>query len=118
MGKKSRNKIRLFRQGQIVELQKKGDRVEYEELIDKRRNEVEDILIERNRDFRKYNIKAKTKDIEKDKGIIKNKSFNELKNGFLNTSNKEKYIKMNKEHIKGLPINQQRNLIKHFLQYL
>lgn len=101
-----------------MERQKPQNRVEYEKLIDNRRNEVEEVLIERNKDFRKFNIKAKADDVKLDKQVIKNKSFNQIKNGFLSSSNKENYIKQNSEHIKNLPMGNQRNLIKFFLQYL
>lgn len=118
MPRNSRNKLRLMRQGEIVESQRPSNRVEYEKLIDNRRNEVEGVLIEKNKDFRKFNIKAKADDIKLDKNVIKNKTYNQIKNGFLSSSNKEMYIKQNSEHIKDLPINEQRNLIQFFLTYL
>lgn len=118
MVRKSKNTKRIRQQKELVEYQKVNDRVEYEKLIDNRRDEVEEILIEKSKDFRKFNIKAKAEDIRKDKNIIKNKSLNQLKSGFINTSNKEQYIKDNRNHIKSLSINQQRNLIKLFLSKL
>jgi hypothetical protein len=116
--KQSRNMLRLMRYGEIVEQQKPQNRVEYEKLIDNRRKEVEEVLIERNKDFRKFNIKAKACDLKKDKQCVRNKTFNDLKQGFSSTPNKENYIKANKDHIKALPVNEQRNLIQYFLRYL
>lgn len=116
--KKSRNTRRIKTENEFLQSQKPHNRVEYEKLIDNRRPEVEEILIHKNKDFRKFNIAVKQKDISKDKNIISNKSFNQVRSGFLNTSNKEQYIKQNAEHIKALPLNNQRNLMKLFLNYL
>ena len=116
--RKNRNARRINLESEFVGSQKEHTRVEYEKLIDNRRDEVEEVMIRKNKDFRKFNIAVKAKDIKKDRNIISNKSMNQIKNGFLNTSNKEQYIQQNAEHIKSLPINDQRNLMKLFLNYL
>jgi hypothetical protein len=92
--------------------------IDYQDLVDRRREEVEEIVIEKNKDFRTKNILTKAKDIKKEKLIIKNKSYKALYSGFINSKNKENYISQNRQHIKSLPINQQRNLISTFLIYL
>ena len=119
MGKKNkRNSRRIDVQNDFIGKESKRDKVEYEKLIDNRRDEVEEALIVKSKDFRKFNVAIKKEDMDKDKNIVSNKSMNQIKNGFLSTSDKEKYIKQNKEHIKSLPINEQRNLIKLFLTYM
>lgn len=120
MGKKKKSRVsrRIELQNDFISSEKPQNRIEYEKLIDNRRDEVEEVLIQKSKDFRKFNIAIKESDIKKDRNIISNKSFNQIKNGFLNTSNKEKYIKQNAEHIKALPINNQRNLMSLFLEYL
>lgn len=119
MGKKNKRNIRRIDiQSDFVGREANRDKVEYEKLIDNRRDEVESALIVKSKDFRKFNVAIKKEDMDKDKNIVSNKSMNQIKNGFLSTSDKDKYIKQNKEHIKGLPLNDQRNLIKLFLTYM
>lgn len=115
---KSRNSKRISTQDGIVSGQKVDTRVDYEILTDNRRKELDDIIIERNKNFKSKNIIAKVEDTKKDKQTISNKSFQSIKNGFWTTDNKDKYIKDNRNHIKSLPVNQQRNLIRMFLQHL
>jgi len=116
--KKSRNSRRIKVESDFIGRHKTTQKVEYEKLIDNRRDEVEEALIIKNKDFRKFNLIAKADDIKKDKNIISNKSFRSLKGGFMLSSDKEKYISQNKEHIKRLQINEQRNLMKLFLMFL
>ena len=112
MGRKKPNKY--------IELQKrlKDNHIDYQDLVDRRREEVEEIVIQKNRDFRTKNILAKAKDIKKEKQIISNKSFKSIYAGFINSENKDKYIEKNRNHIKGLKINEQRNLVRMFLQFI
>lgn len=119
MGKKNkRNSRRISIQSDFIGKEANRDKVEYEKLIDNRRDEVEQVLVQKSKDFRKFNVAIKKKDMIKDKNIVSNKSMNQIKNGFLSTSNKDKYLEQNREHIKGLPLNDQRNLIKLFLTYM
>ena len=118
MPKHSRNKRRIALESDFISSQKPQNRVEYEKLIDNRRPEVENILIEKSKDFRKFNISVSNAEIIKDKNVISNKSFSQIKNGYHNSPNKDKYISQNKEHIKALAINDQRNLMKMFLTFM
>jgi len=108
------------RKNKYLELQKrlKDNHIDYQDLVDRRRDEVEEVVIEKNRDFRTKNILAKAKDVKKEKQSIQNKSFQSLYSGFINSKNKEKYIATNKNHILSLPIAKQRNLISVFLNFL
>jgi len=60
----------------------------------------------------------KEKDAPKDKSIVKNKSLVELMNGVLTTSNKEKYIRDNKNAFKQLSIQEQQTLFKLYSQLI
>jgi len=112
MGRKKPNKY--------IELQKrlKDAHIDYQDLVDRRRPEIEEIIIQKNRDFRTKNILAKAKDVKKEKQIISNKSYKALYAGFMNSANKEKYVSVNRNHIKGLKINEQRNFVRMLLQFL
>lgn len=108
----------IKRQRELVAKQKAQNRIEFEKIIDSRRDEVEEILIEKNKDFRKHNLLVKAEDIRKDKGTVGNKTFKTLRSGFINARNKEKYIEVNRDHIKGLSMNHQRNLVLLFFEFL
>ena len=118
MGKKNRNNKRITYLDGEVNKQKPHNRVEYQEIIDNRREDVEDILFEKHKNFKKHNLMIKADDNKKDKETIGNKTFRTLKNGLFTAKNKDAYIKANKNHIKALPLNQQRNLIKQILEHL
>ena len=117
MPRKKNNKY-ITRQSNLIKKQKATSRIEYEGIIDNRREEVEEVLVQKSKDFRKHNLIAKKKDIQKDKGIVSNRTLKELRAGFVNTSNKELYISKNREHIKSLPLGQQRALIEMMLNFL
>ena len=113
-----RNKKRIEYLGAKVNKQPESKRINYEELIDNRRDEVDEILYEKSKNFKKHNLMIKADDIKKDKQVIRNKSYKTLRSGLMTANNKDKYIKANKEHIKSLPLNQQRNLLKLILEHI
>lgn len=117
MPRKKNNK-RITRQANLVKKQKEASRIEYEAIIDNRRDEVEEVLVEKSKNFKQHNLIAKKKDIQKDKGIVGNRTLKELRAGFCNTSNKELYISKNREHIKSLKLGEQRALIEMMLNFL
>lgn len=112
MGRKKKNKY--------LELQDrlKKNYIDYQDLTDRRRDEVEEVIIQKNRDFRTKNILAKAKDLQKDKIVIGNKSYKSIYAGFINTKNKDLYIEKNRDYIKKLKINEQKNLVKMFLEFM
>lgn len=116
--KKGRNNKYINHQSKLVKKQKAATRIPYQEILDNRREEVEVMLVDKSNSFKKHNLIMKRDDIKKDRGIVGNRSFKELRAGFSNTRNKETYIKKNREHIKNLPLGQQRNLIQLFLRFL
>ena len=114
---KRKNKY-ITRQKSLVSKQKEHNRIEHHVLIDNRRGEVEEVLFEKSKNFKKHNLLAKAPDLKKDLGIVGNKTLKQIRAGFVSTKDKEKYISVNKEHIKNLPIGEQRNLITMFLDFL
>ena len=105
MGRKSKNKI-LAHYERI-----KFAKVDYQDLVDRRREEVEEVVIAKNRDFRTFNIVAKEKDIKKERQTISNKTFQTLYAGYISAKNKEKYISKNRDHILKLSIGKQQKLV-------
>lgn len=107
----SRNKRRIEL---LRKLQRNNDDNPYEIEDYDDRNEIEDVMISRQRDFKKINILAKAKDLKRDK-LILNKTFITLKNGFLTTEDKEGYIKANRKFFKGLKPQEQEKLFNLYL---
>jgi len=81
------------------------------------REEIEDILIEKTKNFKKVNIIAKAKDIKKDNVII-NRNFIQMYNGFLNTNDKEEYIRINRNFFKLLNPKEQEKLLKLYMDFI
>jgi hypothetical protein len=102
----------------LVSRQEERDRVDFEKIIDNNPQELEELLIQKSKSFKQHNLITKKDDIRKDRNIIRNKTFNQLKAGLLNTTNKELYIKENRDFIKALPINDKRNLVNIILTFL
>lgn len=94
------------------------NQIDYQELVDRRRNEVEEIVVDKSRDFRRYNTIAKAKDLDQEKISIGNKTFNSIYAGWVNSKNKDSYIKRNRDHILKLPIGQQKKFVQLILPYL
>ena len=99
----------------LNKLKNKDNPYEIEDYDNK--DEIEDVMISRQKDFKKINILAKAKDLKKDR-IILNKTYETLKNGFLNTGNKEEYIKANAKFFKGLKPQEQEKLFNLYLSFL
>lgn len=81
------------------------------------RKEVEDVLIEKSKDFKKVNVIARAKDLKKD-NIVINRTFKTIRNGFLNTKDKEGYIKANAQNFKQLKTGDQQKLLKLFMDFI
>ena len=92
--------------------------IDYTDIVDRRREEVEAVVIEKNRDFRTKNIITKAKDIKKERLSIKNKGFSALYSGFINSKNKEKYISTNRNHILKLPLGEQKRFLQSTLSFI
>ena len=118
----------------------------YQLLINKGQNKVikadkvfDDVNVSRNHDIKvidknKINLdiqRAKTRldvdrkmmmktleDTERNTRVVSNNSLDSLKAGFLDSKNKKKYIKNNEVNFKNLPVEEQRNLFKIFMDYL
>ena len=82
------------KKNKYLELQErlKKNHIDYQDLVDRRRDEVEEVVIEKNRDFRTHNIIAKAKDLKKEKNTISNKSYKSLYAGLINSKDKEKPV--------------------------
>lgn len=115
---KRKNKSRIKAHEDLVKRQNEASRVEYHKLIDDRPEKVEEILFEKSKNFKKHNLLVKEKDISQEKNSVQNKSVRQLKAGFINSQNKEKYIQVNRASIRSLPQKDQRTLIKYFLDFI
>lgn len=109
---RNRNKKRM---ALLKKLKRKENPYEIEDYDD--RQEIEDVMISRQQDFKKINILAKAKDIKKDK-LILNKTYDTIRNGFLTTENKDKYIKANRNNFKKLKPREQEKLFNLFLSLI
>lgn len=112
MPRKKRNKL--------LELQDrlKNNGIDYQEITDRRNPELQEVLIIKNRDFKQKNVLAKEKDVKKTKETVGNKTYKSLWAGFINSNNKDLYIKSNREHILSLDLNKQRNFISRIIPFL
>lgn len=81
------------------------------------RDAIQDVLIEKSRDFQKINVIAKAKDLKKD-NVLVNRNFHQMYNGFLNTKDKEKYIWANRNYFKLLNPKEQEKLLKLYLDFI
>lgn len=81
------------------------------------RKAIEDVLIEKTKDFKKINVIAKAKDLKKD-NVLVNRKFSQMYNGFLNTKNKEAYIWANRNYFKLLNPKEQEKILKLYIDFI
>ena len=111
----SRNRKRIDFYNKLIK--KRGEDDIMEDKDKDNRNDMEDVLIEKNKDFKRVNVLAKAKDLKKDR-IVLNKSFKQLLNGFITTENKEGYIKANRNNFKNLKPKEQEKLLRVYVDLL
>lgn len=111
----SRNRRRIDFYNKLIK--KRGQDEIMKDKDKDNRDDMVDVLIEKNKDFRRVNILAKAQDLKKE-SIVLNKSFLQLRNGFINTENKQEYIKLNKYTFRNLKPNEQEKLLKLYIDLL
>lgn len=84
-------------------------------VIDKNRKNLDDMIIKTSINRKRKMERNKEKDTPKNKSIVNNTSFDGLKAGFIDSKEKEKYIKNNSDNFKALDPCEMKKLFKIFL---
>ncbi len=87
-------------------------------VIDENKKRLNESIVKTKAEVKRKMEMGKAPIVEKNIREVQNTTFDSLISGFLDSVNKKKYIKINKENFKNLDAVQQRTLFKLYISYL
>lgn len=87
-------------------------------LIEENKRILEEKKVKTRVELKRKMILKRIDDKKRNVRIISNTSLTDLIAGFLDTKDKSKYIKQNAKNFKELPVEEQRNLFKIYMDFL